>query len=432
MKFVDAWLESLSLSRRQVVPIASVTVAAVTNNLVGFIVNVVAATKLGAEGFGIFSLAYSVATLTGTIGDFGLNLTMIRLFNKYQAKMGRQELVLASTLSFKSLLFFILAIACLPLGNLLARGFDVGTENSLLFAIAFITGGILFFWTYLQSFLQSHLSFRQLTGYILAYAGLRVACLIVANYFFPESSLIWLVATYTIPVTILILFGVLPIACKLIPITFRQPREIFSILAEALHYSKWVALSTIAYASLLNVLRFILAVRASTADVGIFSAGITFAMAFSILNQAMRAVLFPQVTALEDPRQMRGYLKRLRQLVPYYFALALLGIGTLGVFQWFVLGAEYRAALPVFLITASVLSLTLFLGLATMLVHTMMKPQIDAWVNVGRLGIMIIMAFFLIPPFQVLGAAIAYAVPLLIGEMWMFRYVLENTKNQNR
>jgi len=67
-----------------------------------------------------------------------------------------------------------------------------------------------------------------------------------------------------------------------------------------------------------------------------------------------------------------------------------------------------------------------------MLVHTMMKPQIDAWVNVGRLGIMIIMAFFLIPPFQVLGAAIAYAVPLLIGEMWMFRYVLENTKNQNR
>ena len=86
MKFVDAWLESLLLSRRQVVPIASVTVATVTNNLVGFIVNVVAATKLGAEGFGIFSLAYSVATLTGTIGDFGLNLTMIRLFNKYQAK----------------------------------------------------------------------------------------------------------------------------------------------------------------------------------------------------------------------------------------------------------------------------------------------------------------------------------------------------------
>jgi len=125
-----------------------------------------------------------------------------------------------------------------------------------------------------------------------------------------------------------------------------------------------VALSTIAYASLLNVLRFILAVRASTADVGIFSAGITFAMAFSMLNQAMRAVLFPQVTALEDPRQMRGYLKRLRQLVPYYFALALLGIGTLGVFQWFVLGAEYRAALPVFLITASVLSLTLFFGIS--------------------------------------------------------------------
>jgi hypothetical protein len=109
--------------------------------------------------------------------------------------------------------------------------------------------------------------------------------------------------------------------------------------------------------------------------------------------------------------------------------LPLLGLALSGYSNGFVLGAEYRAALPVFLITASVLSLTLFLGLATMLVHTMMKPQIDAWVNVGRLGIMIIMAFFLIPPFQVLGAAIAYAVPLLIGEMWMFRYVLEIQKD---
>lgn len=428
MKFLDAWLATLSLSRRQIVPIASVTIATATNNLVGFIVNIVAARKLGAEEFGVFSLAFSVATLTGTIGDFGLNLTMVRLFNKYRAKTEKQELVLASTLSFKLLLFLILAIVCLPLGNLLARGLGIGMENSELFAIALITGGILFFWTYLQSFLQSHRSFRQLTRYILAYAGLRVACLIVAYNLFPKSPLIWLVATYTIPVAILILFGVLPKAYKLIPITFRQPRENFSILAEALHYSKWVALSSIAYASLLNVLRFILAVRASTAEVGIFSAGITFTMAFSMLNQAMRAVLFPQVTAFEGPGQMKGYLKRLKQLAPYYFVLAILGIGALGVFQWFVLGAEYRAALPVFLITVSVLSLTLFLGLGTMLVHTMMKPQIDAWVNIGRLGIMIAMAFLLIPYFQALGAAIAYAVPLLIGEIWMFRYVLKNTK----
>ena len=52
-----------------------------------------------------------------------------------------------------------------------------------------------------------------------------------------------------------------------------------------------------------------------------------------------------------------------------------------------------------------------------------MKPQIDAWVNVGRLGLMVMLAFMLAPSFHALGAAVAYAVPVLVGEIWMFQYV---------
>jgi len=53
----------------------------------------------------------------------------------------------------------------------------------------------------------------------------------------------------------------------------------------------------------------------------------------------------------------------------------------------------------------------------------MMRPQIDAWVNVVRLGLTVLLASILVPSFHALGAAVAYAVPVLIGEVWMLRYV---------
>jgi len=81
----------------------------------------------------------------------------------------------------------------------------------------------------------------------------------------------------------------------------------------------------------------------------------------------------------------------------------------------------------VFLVTAVAFAVVVFLGLGTMLVHTMMQPQVNAGVNVVRLGLMVLLGFILVRSFHALGAAVAYAVPLLIGEVWMFRYVRKKT-----
>jgi O-antigen/teichoic acid export membrane protein len=108
----------------------------------------------------------------------------------------------------------------------------------------------------------------------------------------------------------------------------------------------------------------------------------------------------------------------------------MLAIGILATLQWFVLGEEYRSALPVFLVTSSAVSVSVFLGLGTMLVHTMMKPHIDAFVNAARLGVMVLLALILVPSMRALGAAIAYAVPVMAGELWMFRYVRRENRGR--
>jgi O-antigen/teichoic acid export membrane protein len=91
--------------------------------------------------------------------------------------------------------------------------------------------------------------------------------------------------------------------------------------------------------------------------------------------------------------------------------------------QVFFLGDEYTTALPVFLITAFALTMTIYFGLASMLVHTLMRPEIDAYTNIGRLLCSAVVAFFLAPSLGAIGGALSYAIPLIVGEILMVLYV---------
>lgn len=407
-------------------PLLYVTAATVINNLVSFCVQIGAARVLGPQEFGILSLAFSVALFTGTIGELGFNLATIRLFNKYSSEQKAQEILLGSVLIFKAAIFVTLLLISAPFGRFLSHVLDSDGSGWFLYAIAFATGGLLILWTYLQSLFQCYRDFASLAIYTFIYSGLRLASLALAYVYLGKGSLTWLLATYTLPTALLFIIGLAPRAGNVLLSSIKDPETSLSMLKEAFNYSKWVALSGIAYTAMPYVVRFILAARVSIEEVGIFSAGMTFTMAFTTLNTAIRAVIFPQVTALEGQKQRQSYLKKLRGIAPHYIIFVSSGVVALGCLQWYILGENYRAALPVFLITSGVFSTVVYLGLGTMLLHTMMKPQIDAWVNVGRLGLMIILSFILVPRFHALGAAIAYTVPVLIGEIGMFRYITKH------
>lgn len=70
----------------------------------------------------------------------------------------------------------------------------------------------------------------RLAGYLIAYAALRLGFLAVAHVFSPQQALIWLVATYTGPVLLLLVFGVLPKASKLLSSALVRPRQSLAFL----------------------------------------------------------------------------------------------------------------------------------------------------------------------------------------------------------
>jgi len=53
---------------------------------------------------------------------------------------------------------------------------------------------------------------------------------------------------------------------------------------------------------------------------------------FCTLNLAVRASPFFSIAALNGSIQMERYFKSVKQLMPYYFALAVFGISALGMF----------------------------------------------------------------------------------------------------
>ncbi|GEM90768.1 hypothetical protein ODE01S_22020 [Oceanithermus desulfurans NBRC 100063] len=413
---IESIRNDIAFLKKRATPVVWVTAATAFNNLLAFVVNVVAARMLGAEGYGVFALAFAVATLVGLLGDLGFNLSMVRLFNKYQSEPEKQSMLLGVALGVKGMLFLLLAVALWPLSKLLALRLVADYTSNWLMATALLTGGLLFLWTYLQSYLQAYRAFKWLTTCIIIYSGLRLVGLPIAYIYFPRDPLAWLVTTYTAPVLVLALFGVAPKGYKAISSLLKQPDARSAMLKELLKYSKWVALSGIAYTSMPYVVRFILATRASVEDVGIFSAGMAFTAAFSTLNTAVRAVLFPQVTALEGREAIERYIGRLVRMAPYYAGFAVLGIVGLGALQWAVLGEEYRLALPVFLVTSSAFATVVFLSLGTMLVHTMMRPEAEAYIELIRLCL-VTLGSILVAPSGAIGVAVVLALFMVGGTL---------------
>jgi O-antigen/teichoic acid export membrane protein len=272
--------------------------------------------------------------------------------------------------------------------------------------------------------MQAHRQFKKLATYIAFSGMLRLVCFFTIYLLFTRllnlSST--LTSIYTWPLVIAIVVGIIPIMADLVnqklPGFAVVRRNIFKIM----HYGKWVAISALCNSFIYRGVQFILATRTSTYELGIFSAGFVFTLAFSPINAAVRTVFFPYVTAYAK-NEIINHLRRMKKVFPVFLILTALGIATLAIIQVVFLGDRYTQSLPVFLITSTALTISVFLGIASMLVHTIMKPEIDAYTNIGRVIASSLLTFSLAPALGALGGAIAYALPIVIGEIFMVLYV---------
>ncbi len=396
------------------------------NNFAVFVINIVVARKFGPDDFGVFSLAISFMISLNLVADLGVNLTLVRFYNLYDSDEERRETLLLSLLVWKTSIVLALVLLSVPLGVLATRVFNLDSSYTSLFILAVASAGLFGVWLYYQSYLQALKCFKQLSQYIVLCAILRLACFGILYFAFAAFlNMTWtFLSIYSFPVLIAAAIGLYPMFVLL----FRKKCPEFAVMMKnmqaILRYGKWVALSGLCHSFIYRGIQFVLAARATKYELGIFSAGFVFTLAFAPFNTAVRTVFFPHVTSYKDNRTMKRHLRRMWRVLPYYVIFVIGGVGILAVVQLLFLGKEYTTSLPVFLITATALTITIFLGLGTMMVHTFMRPEIDAYVNIARLIISTMAAFFLSPSIGAIGGAISYAIPLVLGEILMLVYVI--------
>ncbi len=419
-----AWRGALSkgLLRR----FSGILTANVVNNIVSFAILVAAARAFGPELFGVLALAISITTLFWILLDFGASVALVRFYNTETSPHERAKLVREVLMLRAAILVLLLPLA-LALERATIWLFPIVEGHEGLIYLAFFSSGLLGFWGTMRSIEQASRRFVSFERYTLAYAGLRSACAVTVFLGGFSSITTVFVSLYTVPLAGLLVLGWFTGYRSLL----RRPADgkdegpgkspIPIALKRVFAYGAWVAVSALCYTGLLRLPQFFLANGGNARETGLYSAALTFVAVFSLMNDALRTVILPDVSALDTGHARREFRERFARLGPAFFAVMALVLSAMVFAQYFVLGGDYRASIPIFLILGVAVVTSMYLGVFNTLIHSHGVPRLDATNNLLRFAVLALLLWLLSPTAIV--ASLAFGAVLVAGELRVYALI---------
>ncbi len=419
-----AWRGALSkgLLRR----FSGILTANAVNNVVSFVILIFAARVFGPELFGVLALAISITTLLSMLLDFGSNVALVRLYNT-ETSPDKRAAIVRAVLMFKGAILVLLVPLAFALERATIWLFPIVEGREGLIYLAFISGALLSFWGTMRSIEQASRRFTSVERYTLAYAALRSAC--AATVFLGGFSSITTVfaSLYTVPLAGLLILGWFtgyrfllrsPVGSK-----DENPRKspVPAALKRVFAYGAWVAVSTLCYTGLLRLPQFFLANAGNARETGLYGAALTFVAVFSLMNDALRTVILPDVSALKTAHTRKEFRERFVRLTPAFFAVMILVLSVMVFAQYFVLGGDYRASIPIFLILGVAIVISMYLGVFNTLIHSYGVPRLDATNNLLRLAVLALFLWLVSPTAIV--ASLAFGAVLMAGELRVYAII---------
>ena len=136
------------ISQKTSIDFSLIFLANLINNATNFVANIIVARVFRHEVFGLFSVAVNIAMTTATFSEFGMNLTMVRLYKLYEKDSTKSQAVIIWNLWFKIGIGLILLCSGLIFGRPLSLLLTKSTDQTLLVTAALLTGGVFGFWSY--------------------------------------------------------------------------------------------------------------------------------------------------------------------------------------------------------------------------------------------------------------------------------------------
>lgn len=414
LRFLNKINHYFRVSRSTSLDFSLIMISNVVNNGTNFVASIIIARMFGHEIFGLFSIAANVANTVSYFPELGTNLTMVRLYKLHENDVRKSQAVLLWSLYFKCIMFAIIVligvIFCKTFSNILIHRED----KAFLIAIALICGGTFGFFGYLKAFFQAFNLFKNIAYVTFIYAFLRMIFLILSFLFFQSVEVLFL-SIYLIPMFFLLIIGFYMQRNRLqfSAVTIKQ---LLNAGKNIMEYSKWVGVSAVAFILIEKSMFFITTLYTDIKQVSFLSAGLVFTAIFSLTNDSIRQILFPKVAQLEMSK-LKEYKNRIAKGIPLYFFGCLFIIAILSILINICLGEKYKESLSIFWISSIGIAFTSGLGFYNILFHTLMKPKLDTFTNVGTLIVSIIINLLIVRKYGVIGVVSTYAAVLSCGEI---------------
>lgn len=376
---------------------------------------------LGVERFGILSLAWVV------LGYFSLfDLGLGRATTKFVAEaLGKGETEKIPTIVWTSLLFIIL-LSIISAGVLIVST-PILVECILSVPFHLIVETKLVFYIVSASILITLLT-AALSGVLEAYQRFDLVNMFrvpsnILTYFIPFIALFAGAGLPTIVLCLLIknsaimlfylfyAFQVMPPSRGFL-IDFRVAPSLFT-------YGWWIALHNVAVAILLYLDRFLVGVFLTMSAVTFYATPYELVSRTLIIPSSIMMVLFPAFSSLNvvDKDELQNLFNR---ALRYLILIMGLIIGVVFVFSREILllwlGSEFAEKSTIVL---QIFSIGVFLSSLAWLAGTLLqgigKPRVVTIVHLIQVPIYIVLTWFLIKGIGIEGAAIAWALRILLS-----------------
>ncbi|MDD2778045.1 MAG: flippase [Methanocellales archaeon] len=376
----------------------------IVSGIGGLVFTVILARLLHPELFGIYHLALSVALVMLTFTDLGVNRTMTRYVSY---ALGKNDKTLARSffrylLKIKFLLTTLASIALTILAKPLA--IYVFHKPDLILPLEIV--GILTFFYSFMDFLDGTFvalqKFQYSTARSITYEISRLAIipLFVLLGYSVYGALVGLTLSVIFVVVVLFFF-----LAKRYSYLFKG--ETVKIDGQrVLRFLGYLTFSTLVSGLFfLHVDAIMLGILMTAKDVGFYKAAFSIVTAFISLV-SITSVLFPVFTQLEGDELRNAFVKVFRYLsifaFPCAFGLAFIARPLIQVMY----GAEYLPSVIPFY-ALCLLILIVPMDFFSILFDSKEKPEYPAKVTVITSGLNIVLNYFLILMFGLIGAAIA-------------------------
>jgi len=367
-----------------------ISISNIISNFFGMIIMILVARTLGPEYYGFLTIFFTIGFILSSIVN-GVKTALVRKTSK-KMNIGlvrfcfRVELVLA-------LIFLVVGFL---ISKFVISLFKPDLHITIIFSLLY--GFVLSLLGVVLGVFEAKQNFKYLSCYIILESIVRIL-MISLLYLFDKLTIINVYLVFVITVFIGFLISFFSTG-----INFIGESAPWKSVESLLKFAKWIILIDILLVFLAGVDIFIATYFFSMHEVGIYSAGKSFASKILILANSMIFVLFPKFSSLHKS-QVRPYLKKVLKYCLLFIVVFLPGIFLSKFLIMITYGQSFLRTIPYFNVFYITFLISVIVSIFFIINYVIDKPQITFFLALLNLLVLVIFGILLVPVFGLMALA---------------------------